>query len=550
MSTEIHQGLLSVRWFAAVGDGSDETAKIQAALDHPTTDAVFFHRGDYWVTGLLVSRAKKIVLDRGASIHLLPLSNTNVFHVLVGGVTIEGEGVINGERDDQTSGSGIYVDAVDDVKIRGVTITDCAGSGVYAHDCSRVHIEGITVARTDATGIFIQAVFVGSDMEDNRVVGCNVDRSDASTNSEKCIAITRDNGTRNITHPLVLGNRCKMSNAPSGPAVNVICIELFASELVSGISHGRIEANSTEGADIGISIASRAEHCTIQNNITMDANSIGVEIADARYCSIVGNTIDGQGNTGTGISVDGVNVDAAGCTVVGNTVRNVTSAGILAIAGTPYLSISGNVITISEATAQGIRLTGVSDDVRISGNTVDGATTSETCLFIGNSSRVYVNGNTLRRSANFAVQIAADGVVVTDIQIAPSNLLQGTNGKIQLLEQNGGTLTSVDIGDQASSPAAITVSQNNYAAGPYRRLRLTSTGSVTITGFAGGFDGLRKTVMNVGSNEIILADQSGSSSAANQIDTGSGAAVSLLAGDCAELVYDGSSSLWRVVGTN
>lgn len=107
------------------------------------------------------------------------------------------------------------------------------------------------------------------------------------------------------------------------------------------------------------------------------------------------------------------------------------------------------------------------------------------------------------------------------------------------------------------SPASITVSQNNYAPtgiDTASTLRLTSSGAVNITGLAGlasgptaPTSGRKIKLINIGSFAITLVANSGSSTAANRF--GFPASFILYAGQACELLYDGTSSLWRVIGS-
>jgi hypothetical protein len=102
------------------------------------------------------------------------------------------------------------------------------------------------------------------------------------------------------------------------------------------------------------------------------------------------------------------------------------------------------------------------------------------------------------------------------------------------------------------SPAQITADQNNYQAGSGRSMfyRLSSDASRTITGFnpAGGTNqsGEIHYFINVGSQNIVLANESASSTAANRFTNSTGADITLAANEAAMVVYDGTSSRWRV----
>jgi hypothetical protein len=96
------------------------------------------------------------------------------------------------------------------------------------------------------------------------------------------------------------------------------------------------------------------------------------------------------------------------------------------------------------------------------------------------------------------------------------------------------------------SPSQLTANQNNYSPAGMDSatvVRLTSNASRTITGLAGGTDGRVLTVMNIGSNPIVLANQNASSSAANRFAIS--ADITLGADQSASLIYDTPSQRWK-----
>jgi hypothetical protein len=97
----------------------------------------------------------------------------------------------------------------------------------------------------------------------------------------------------------------------------------------------------------------------------------------------------------------------------------------------------------------------------------------------------------------------------------------------------------------ATSPAQLTANQNDYNPGTGVYFRLSSDASRDITGIANGVDGRRITLVNVGTNDIVLKNNDAGSTAANRLLTGTGADVTLGADDSAELIYDATTSRWR-----
>ena len=96
------------------------------------------------------------------------------------------------------------------------------------------------------------------------------------------------------------------------------------------------------------------------------------------------------------------------------------------------------------------------------------------------------------------------------------------------------------------TPAQITADQNNYAPTVGEFQRWSSDASRNVTGLVAGQSGERREVWNVGSNNIVLQHENASSTAANRFATSTAADLTLAAGKCAVMRYDGTSSRWRV----
>lgn len=105
-----------------------------------------------------------------------------------------------------------------------------------------------------------------------------------------------------------------------------------------------------------------------------------------------------------------------------------------------------------------------------------------------------------------------------------------------------------------STPVQITADQNDYApndSGTATKtfvlstvLRLNTDASRNITGMADARDGVTKTIVNVGTNPIVLKNSSASSSAANRFDFG--ADITLAAKQSARIRYDATDSRWKL----
>jgi hypothetical protein len=101
---------------------------------------------------------------------------------------------------------------------------------------------------------------------------------------------------------------------------------------------------------------------------------------------------------------------------------------------------------------------------------------------------------------------------------------------------------------QDISPSQITGNQDNYNPSGLSTavvLRLSTDASRNVTGIAGGQDGRLLILCNVGSNAIVLQHDV-TSTAANRFYCPAGADYTLVANAAVLLIYDSTSSRWRV----
>lgn len=100
-----------------------------------------------------------------------------------------------------------------------------------------------------------------------------------------------------------------------------------------------------------------------------------------------------------------------------------------------------------------------------------------------------------------------------------------------------------------NTPSQITADQNDYNPSYVSRFyRLSSDASRNITGWNANTpqSGQVHTLCNVGSNNIVLVNQSASSTAARRFLTNTGADITLGANEAATMWYDSTTARWRV----
>lgn len=127
--------------------------------------------------------------------------------------------------------------------------------------------------------------------------------------------------------------------------------------------------------------------------------------------------------------------------------------------------------------------------------------------------------------------------------------------KDQLLEWADRLVRVLQAGDANVDGAQvtkeqITANQANYLLDPGVLFRLSTDAPRTIHGFAGGTSGRLAGIVNVGANNLVIANQSATAEAANRVITGTGADVTLTAGQTCLIQYDSQTQRWRIIGAS
>jgi hypothetical protein len=127
-----------------------------------------------------------------------------------------------------------------------------------------------------------------------------------------------------------------------------------------------------------------------------------------------------------------------------------------------------------------------------------------------------------------------------------------TNNRLGLGTATPGDTLTVNgtVGYVLGSDYTTTGSQNNVSLGTASAVRYNGAGTATFTGITAGANGQILYLHNPSAYTLTLSNLSGSSSAANQIVTGTGAALPVPSNTSVTLQYDATASLWRVTGSS
>jgi hypothetical protein len=137
------------------------------------------------------------------------------------------------------------------------------------------------------------------------------------------------------------------------------------------------------------------------------------------------------------------------------------------------------------------------------------------------------------------------------LNVPDVGIKRDTGGVIRFTDAStgGGTTSS-----PATSPSQITSNQNNYNPGGrsyFQRWNTDASRNITGLVFAStSADGERHLIVNVGSQNIVLQNENASSTAANRFTNSTGADITLSANQAAEIIYDSTTTRWRVYKRN
>ena len=355
-----------------------------------------------------------------------------------------------------------------------------------------------------------------------------------------------------------------------------------------GISDGYTLSTGLTFPNTGLHILdTNATHDLILSpgsNLTAD-RTLTVTTGDAdRTLTISGDTtLSGGTHSGTNTGDQTDVTGNSGTVTVADAVGDTTTWVLLGTAQTGNLSPATDAGLTYNATTNALTtttfvgaLTGNADTVTGFSGTSSGTNTGDQNTFstvaVSGQSNIVANtaadtltiaaGNNITITTDAStdtVTIAAGSVSADTIWDAKGDLVAGTGANAAqklTVGTDGHTLYSDSAqtaglrwGPSIISPTQLTADQDNYTPTGWASaqiVRIDGDSSMrAITSMAAGYSGEVKQVVNVGSYPVYFPGEHPDGTAANRILTG-GIDHILLPGDAINIIYDGTSSRWRI----
>jgi hypothetical protein len=419
---------------AIPNDNIEDTYSISQAIQANKYGAIHITKGTYIVDKINLPDSVTIILDEGSIIQKKSGTSGAIFYINGSNIQIKGSGVLDGNRTNVISSTGICISAnlnsFHDLKIDGITIQNTKGQGgygIYLEDISNVTITNTKILNTEYIGMFVRSV-------DVPVSNILIEKNYVNRENEGLGVLQGGIMLRGATYPLtegkVLGNEIRMPQGQVLTTGSGLCIEFFGNVANSVCSN-----NTTVGGSMGISF-SKTFKSTCSNNSIFNPTYYGIEQSATLNTSVTGNIIDGQGLAQFGINC---NSNAQKVTITSNSVYNCTLRSIQSNTCSTII-ISSNCIESSTQGNYGIDLV-KSSEIVITGNILKGNTISAKAIMINTSGKVIITNNYLEGWTDVTgIHLYANTAYLIDNIVFSNNQCFGTNRGLFTSVSNGATV--------------------------------------------------------------------------------------------------------------
>lgn len=536
--------------FGAVGDTSDETSKLQAALN--TGKDVFVPRGTgayYKITSELTFFAnnQKLYFENGAQIrqftddlnvikgssktgcvlqggHLYAVGTIDSL-LTGGGVLFDGctrvkvlDCVIENHR-----GGGVILNNTNDSVVRGNTFinspvddleenSESVGDIVLLRSSSRNIVSGNVCKSGNGIGVYVQSLDSGNTCNDNVISGNDI--QDCKAYGVMLYRQASDD-TESVKGNAIVGNTIRNTTGTIENSATGL-YDFGAGVYVQGAEDTTVVGNTIIGTHqgavtFGETLAPGAIGCinvtrfNVSNNVIQDAGWHGIHLGLNSVGATVGFGVC-RGNVITNCVKAGIKVNQRGRLVIdGNAIDTTASNGIW-IGNTSlfeHINVTNNAVRNTTSTAN--ILMSFADGAVVSGNNCD--TSSTHGISVGDSVAVMVTGNVVKNHTSRGIQIVSTSSQCSVLD----NYVEG-NGS----SSEGITLSAATR--YADNDVSGCVSNYTGTFAPYQTLSVNdatpsvkdgkefvtnNSSSTTITAFDDGYEGQEIVVVIADANTTL-----------------------------------------------
>jgi len=455
--------------------------------------------GTYIITGVTFATAISITLSDAAIIKQASSNNVTMLTVSTDDFSISGGAIDFDRANNTTEVFTVDIDqngstGHDDITFDGVHFKNCAADTIRFKGGKRFKTMNckFTNCARGATSLICQDG--GADISYPEIINNWCDFTGIQQNDGAWKNRGSADGNSKIVGLRFIGNlTINDAGSTSAPMVgldharsierSVITDNIFIGGLI-GISSGSFVTldSASTGGPVG---------CVIANNTCYDQKLEGIEVAmNSRDTIVANNTIDGNANCLRGILSSGLGANSTIRTLIeGNTIRNLNTTASSCISvgqGADEVQIIGNYLN-AEGVVEAIRMTGVSKNNVIRGNTIDcDGAVSNSAIKLDNCAGVDIGGNTINDAQVYCVALLDDSADT----FVDGNVTTGTD-RITLTAHFHANADEVTLTTTGTLPAGLALATTYYVRSIdvdtielYSDSGLTSI--VDITAAAGG----------------------------------------------------------------
>lgn len=535
-----------VRRYGGVGDGvAVNTTAAHAARTAAGVDGTVTFAADplgtttYLVGPLGLNIAgQRWVIERGVTVKLTDATNQRVLNVTADGVSIEGDGTIDGNRTNQSSGSyGVSFVGCSRGRMRGVTVQNCFSNGLLFDGMTGMEVRHCRFTNNATSGNDSQIATTSSAgdssdivIEENVFDGTTPNNGGVKI-SASSVAINRISVSRNV---ILCGGSASYDTQgvevfKTGSATiedvdvsgNIIVGE-GSNHLCTAISVGGTNVNVTDNLihscfKFSVEIANSNAAC--RGNITYLSGRIGTT-GPGTNLIISGNTQYQCTTTSYAIYTETTASPLDGLQIVDNTIYDPAGPGIVSKATTTNAMICRNRIVA--CAGQGISIEGGSlTDARIEDNSIDGTggPANMEGILLANTivvTRVKIGRNQISNFSRYGVSTNGTSVNVQIRENDITGCLDGirTAGSAQLVIKDNYCYSNSGTGIiLAGSPTLVTLKDNRCWANTTAQINLggatftSRRGNQYTTGGSEGTAVLAAGTATVSTTEVQASDR-------------------------------------------